>query len=201
MEELRHHKRIADMMLTMHSALRDMYERRLLIVECLLLIASVVVVTRLFLDENFFLSLGIKYVIVERCARLAAILLFTLTILILKIDWRGKGAAHKQAADSLGRMKSDIKSLLSTSGAGEAQVNELCKICRGTLNSLVKIPENRFIGLKALHRKKVLVSKLLDRFPTTPIVCLRLSIWRHGLGRRIEIADFVIKDDGAKDGG
>ena len=60
MTELERNFRVIDMMLTMHSVLRDRNKRRALVVDIVLLALSVVICTAIFLDPRVINTLSVS---------------------------------------------------------------------------------------------------------------------------------------------
>jgi anaerobic glycerol-3-phosphate dehydrogenase len=48
----------------------------------------------------------------------------------------------------------------------------------------VSIPENEFLRQKAIHLRKVAISRLLDQRPFANLALVRLQLWIHHTFRR-----------------
>ncbi len=191
-EELSHHYRVVDMMLTMHSALRDRYSRRALTADLLLLLFSLILNALVFLDPSILKPLGVS----QDAARVAiggfSVLLLFLSLVTWRVDWKERAQLHSQAADTLGKLKLDCRSVLEAVPVDEHRMQQQADTCAWVLNSLPKIPEAQFVKLKALHKRKIRLSQLLDTYPAAPLPILRAKLmWdnlREYLGRKRDSA-------------
>lgn len=178
MEELEHHYRVIDMMLTMHSTLRDRYQRRALLVDLVLLCSSVILCAAVFIDPNVLKSLNIDPQMSQIAIGICSVLVFLISVVELRVDWKEKAERHSQANDTLGRLKAECRELLKSEDQPDPQrVREQCHACAWALNNLPKIPEAEFHRLKALHKRKIELSKMIDAYPGSPLLMLRLLLW------------------------
>ena len=175
-EELSHHRRVVDMMLTMHSALRDRYSRRALAADLLLLLFSLILNALVFLDPSILKALGVNQDAARVAIGVFSVVLLFLSLVSWRVDWKERAQAHSQAADTLGKLKLDCKSVIEAVPADEHLIEEQADTCAWVLNSLPKIPEAQFIKLKALHKRKIRLSQLLDTFPAVPLPILRAKL-------------------------
>ncbi len=191
-EELSHHYRVVDMMLTMHSALRDRYSRRALAADLLLLLFSLILNALVFLDPSILDALGFSHDSSRIAIGVSSILLLFLSLVSWRVDWKERAQSHSQAADTLGKLKLDCRSALEAVPADEQRIQQQANTSAWVLNSLQKIPEAQFITLKALHKRKIRLSQLLDTYPAVPILILRARLmWdnvREYLGRKHDSA-------------
>lgn len=178
MEELRHHYRVIDMMLTMHSALRDRYQRRALLVDLVLLCSSVILCAAVFIDPDVVKSLNIDPQMSRIAIGICSILVFLISVMELRVDWKEKAERHSQANEALGRLKAECRELLKSEDQPDSQrIKEQCHACAWVLNSLPKIPEAEFHRLKALHKRKIELSKMIGTYPGSSLFMLRLILW------------------------
>jgi hypothetical protein len=83
-----------------------------------------------------------------------------------------------EAANALARLKLLIARELSSDLAlTKARFAEIQRAYENVNDLVAKIPERRFLELKALHRRKVEMSKFLDEHPGASISFLRLKVW------------------------
>lgn len=178
MEELKHQYRVIDMMLTMHSALRDRYQRCALLMDLVLLCSSVILCAAVFIDPNVLKSLNIDPQMSQIAIGICSVLVFLISVVELRVDWKEKAERHSQANDTLGRFKAECRELLKSEDQPDPQrVREQCRACAWALNNLPKIPEAEFHRLKALHKRKIELSKMIDAYPGGPLFMLRFILW------------------------
>lgn len=180
--ELERNFRVIDMMLTMHSVLRDRNKRRALVVDIVLLALSVVICAAIFLDPRVISTLSVSQEIVRIILGVCSIVIFFIALVTLRVDWKEKAEKHNQACQSLIRLKGECREILqSDDQVTPEQIREQCKTCAWILSILPKIPESKFNQLKSLHVKKVELSKIIDKYPRTPLFLIRLSLFFRGL--------------------
>jgi len=91
--------RVLDQTLSMHTMLRDRHARRALLVDVLLLACSVVFCASAFASDQVLAFLGDSPDRVRYLLKAFAVITFMLSVLSLRIDWKGIAAAHRQAAE------------------------------------------------------------------------------------------------------
>ncbi len=169
------------MMLSMHSMLRDRLEKRTALVDVLLLIMSAVLAARLFVDPKLLSQVGISPEAGDTIARLCSVGVFTVSLVMLRLDLRGKAGSFKQSAEALGKLKAELTSVASNPNATPDQIADVMRSSRVILNGLPKIPDKLFLPLKAAHLRKLRLSRLLDLNPCCPVTYLKMRLWVHGL--------------------
>jgi len=196
-DELKHHYRVVDMMLSMHSLLRDRYRRDGLIADLLLLFFSLVLNAFVFLDPSILDALRIGHDASRIVIGVSSILLLFLSLVIWRVDWKERAQAHAQATDTLAKLKLDCRTVLKASPVSADLAREQAHTCTLILTTLPKIPERDFIRLKAAHKRKVQLSRLLDAYSGTPVWVLRLRMmWRD---TRAYFRDKQIQPPGNRD--
>ncbi|HXX20155.1 MAG TPA: hypothetical protein VEJ46_12195 [Candidatus Acidoferrum sp.] len=116
---------------------------------------------------------------------LLGIVALFLSILQLRVDWKGHADAHKRSFDLYAEVKNECRYLMSSSGA---LTREACQraLTMFELASDVgrQIPENEFLRQKRKHLQKVEISQYLDTHPGASITMLKLQMyWRGSLKR------------------
>jgi len=181
-EELKHHHRIIDMMLSMHSKLRDDNQRIALMVNLLLLCSSVILSTLVFIDPSILKFAKIDPQLSQIAIGICSTIVFLISIVELRVDWKEKSERHGQACKVLSKLKADSRELLKSNSQPDPQlVAEQCKVCAQSLSTLPNIPDNKFPSLKAYHKAKVELSKFIDLHPTVPVWILRIVLLFHGI--------------------
>ena len=154
--------RVADMMVTMHAALRDLNARLSAVIDLFVFLFSIALLASVFADVTILKAIGISEEISELTLRISSILVFFFLIVILRVDWKQKAWRHQDAVSKLSRLKFHLK---ARSLDSSAELDHLREEYRIVMESLPHIPERVFNRLKAKHLRKVAVSKLLSRCP------------------------------------
>ena len=184
--ELSRKFRVLGQTLSMHTSLRDRYGRRALIVDLSLLACSVVFCASAFAGDNVLSRFGTTPDNVRYLLRAFSVLAFMLSILSLRIDWKGKSASHRDAATKMSSAVASFRKYQGTDGTWPPQyLEELDAVYWEAMRNSVPIPESLFVKLKARHLRKVELSKMLDLNPGCPVLVLRLRLLCSSLKRAI----------------
>lgn len=119
---------------------------------------------------------------------LLAVVTFFLSVLQLKIDWKGRSDAHKRSVDIYAEVKREAGYLLASS----KELDE--PACQRVLDRYdmasavgVPIPESEFLHQKQRHKIKVRLSKYLDRHSSASILLTRIKFWiRDNFARKTD---------------
>ncbi|MCX5981941.1 MAG: hypothetical protein NTY89_09115 [Nostocales cyanobacterium LacPavin_0920_SED1_MAG_38_18] len=177
LQELEHHYRVIDMMLSMHSKLRDDNQNLALTVNLVLLVSSVILCTLVFIDPGLIKFLGINTQTSQITIGLCSNLVFIISLIEFRVDWKQKAERHGQACETLIKLKAECREILkSTTTVDPQKIAEQCKTCAQTLNTLSKIPDNKFHALKSYHKSKIELSKMIDSHPAIPVWILRIVL-------------------------
>lgn len=174
--ELRRRARIADMMLTAHSILRDRYGRRARGLDLLSFTVATVLVAATFVDPAVVALFRMNPDRVRVVVGFLSIALFLLTGSSLILDWKQKATRHQHAVRTLADVKAKSWDLLN--GPPDRLEGEAPEFLRGAafaLSEIESIPEAEFVSLKARHKQKVELSRVLDEHPAMVILLYRLK--------------------------
>jgi hypothetical protein len=173
-KELRRIYRVIDMMTTMHSILRGRYRFFSLSVDLLILFCSVILCATVFLDPEILKILNISPASTKVVRGITSILVFLLSLVQLRVNWKGKGELFDRSLETLCKLKSECGLLLETTNTSEEEILRQCKNYNDTLAVLPKIQDRLFPKLKAKHKRKVELSKYIDKRPESPYWLTRL---------------------------
>lgn len=167
-----------DQGVTAHSYLRDKLSRRSTVLSSVIIMAAAVV-TVLATSSDAVKSLFLLSTPrADQIIGLAGLIVLLLSILELKVAWRERSSRHAEAASSLSRLKLLIaRELGSDLVLTKARYMELHQAYEDVNDLITKIPESKFLELKAIHKRKVEMSHFLDRHPGSSIILLRIKIW------------------------
>jgi hypothetical protein len=181
-EELSRRARIADQMLSAHALLGDRYARRARFVDLITLGVSTVLCALTFVDPQILAAAGVSEPSARIIIGICATLVFFLSIAQLRLDWKDRGGRHEQACATLADLKVKARDLLaSTDEELIEKGTSFLRAYASSMGTLIPIPDNQFVALKAHHRMKVEMSRRLDRHPTAPVWAIRLALRVHGI--------------------
>jgi len=103
---------------------------------------------------------------------------FFLSVVQLKVDWRGRAEAHKRSLAIYAQVHREAGYLL----ASECDLrNEACQrlLARYDFGTEIgiDIPEKDFLPQKRRHLTKIAISKHLDSHPAASILLMRAKFW------------------------
>lgn len=176
--------RVLDQMLTMHSIERDRFTRRSTALTLTIIALSIVATMVAFISGERDVDLGIATTSVQTAVGLLSAFIFFLGLLDLKVDWRQRAWSHQQAADRLSALKATYRAATTSGDEVSLDGVDLLHDYDIAMESIVAVPDRRFLALKARHKRKVAISRLLDTRPGTPVWWLRLTLLADGLGNR-----------------
>lgn len=176
-EKLHKRKDIIDMMTSMHSELSYMYKTRMLILDVLLIITTIILLTFVFADQSFLVNFGINENRAKIILGLSSIFVSCFSLLSYIIDWRGKKICHDQAFKTLLGLKSEWRIYL----LNEESINfdSAIKLEEKTdliLSQCMPIDDKIFNKLKKKHYMKVALSKAISNNPNLPLFLLKLQL-------------------------
>lgn len=172
--EIQRRYRVADMMVTMHSVLRDSYAKRALSLDFLIFASSIIIAALAFFDPRLFSWLPWDDDVTRIAIGAVAVITFMCSIVSWRVDWKGRADAHARAATAYAGAKFRLGGVDSNTDADEIEraLFEYEEIGK----SVVSIPDKKFLSLKSEHLLKIEVSRHLDRTPGVPVVLLRFKI-------------------------
>ena len=176
--------RTVDLLLSMHSSLREKYERRAFWLNTTQIGASMFLSVFAFVSDNVLESWGYHPEIARVAIGLSAILILLLSITEFRVDWKTVASRHSDAGKQLAELKALFRRRFSeTRSAGEAPATlaELRTQYERTMEDLRPIPERRFNRLKAGHEFKRILSRRLSENPKAPWWFLRAQLRLEGV--------------------
>src|SRR5690606_21043980 len=105
-------------------------------------------------------------------------ILLAMAIVALRLNWANRSGAHQRAAETLAKLKSQLRWLRDSGVAKtEAEKKDELSSMQAILVELPPISPRRFHRLKAHHLRKVAVSKLVSKYPGAPVWLLRFQVF------------------------
>jgi len=184
LNELKHHYRVIDMMLTAHCKLRDINSRKAMLIDLMLLGSSIVLCAMVFFDSGILIQFQINPQVVRLSIGICSVVVFFISLITLRVDWKGQSRNHTEAATLLARCKGKCRRILkSDAKPTDEDISSICNECSLMFRMIPEIPEAKFLKLKSLHKRKIEISKMVDNNPGCPIFALKFKLCCNGLAR------------------
>ena len=174
-DKIKHRRRIVDMLLSMHSHLRDRYSRRGLWLDVAILAGSVVLCTVTFLDPALLRWAGVSKESFRLVAGAVSALLFILSLVMLRVDWKEAAGRHARAVALLGELKERGRAARGND-PDDSAVFDFIRAYDAVMKTVPPVPDHEFPKLKAYHLRKRALSEALDDAPHTPMWLLKLRL-------------------------
>jgi hypothetical protein len=176
-DELERIARVADMLCSGHSDLRDRYLVRALALDLAILSASTWLVALSFVEPKINVSLTPFAWDPQIWIGMLGAVVFFLSVLQLKTDWKGRADAHRRTSDIYAEVKRETRFLLSARTIEEIEWRRILAKYDMATSVGIAMPETEFLAQKRRHRIKVEISRHLDQRPSTSIAMLRIRFW------------------------
>jgi len=174
--ELKRIARVADMLCTAHAGLRDKYRLLATCLDLAVLLLSAWVVALAFVEPRINVSLTPFGLDPQLWVGLLGVGVFGLSIVQLRVDWKGRSDAHARAFEAYAEVKRDGDFLLAI---GQQITEQACQpvFTRYGAAGAIPVPEDEFLRRKRRHLLKVAISRHLDSNPAASIHLTRLRLW------------------------
>ena len=176
--EIQRIARVSDMLCTGHATLRDKFATRALWLDLLILLSSTWLAALAFVSPDTAKSLSPGRLEPMLWIGVLAVFTFALSIVQLKVDWKGRSDAHQRSCHVYAEVKRLAQRLLRDEHAiHKDRCHEV--LIRYELATQVgaHVPEKEFLKLKRKHRIKVEISKYLDTHPGASIWLTRVKMF------------------------
>lgn len=167
-----------DMMISAYSFLRDKYKAYSFYIDIFQLVISVILCATVFVDPKLFETFGISSDFIKMILGICSVLTFLISLIVLRANWGQLSEKYGQAAETLGKLKVDILSLMEL-GIEEnvEKIAEKFNDYSWITNNIYKIPEKSFLKLKAKYLRKVELSKMLSENPGSYLFVLNIILF------------------------
>ena len=193
-EENERQYKLIDQLLSMHSSLRDKFERRAFWLNTIQIGVSLFLGVLAFVPDDVIRSLGFDPAIGRYLLGSLAVIVLLTSITEFRVDWKSVGSRHSEAAKHLAELKAKYRKAFSESAGEDSEKNSrLTTDYDRLMVVLPPIPEQYFIRLKAGHKFKILLSNRVGRNPKAPVwflwFVLRLEGMRSALREQDGLQD------------
>jgi hypothetical protein len=176
--ELKRIHRVSDMLCSAHAAMRDSQARKAAILDISILGLSIWLLALVFVDPAISVAVTPFHLNPSLWLGLVSVLTFFLSMVQVKVDWKGHGDKHAQALAMYAAVKRECSYLLASERILPKHEchNVLAKYeMAGSLG--VEIPEKDFLKQKRRHLLKIEISKYLDTHPSASILLVSFQLW------------------------
>ncbi len=180
-KELNRQFRCLGQTISMHSMLRDRYERWAVFVNLLLLASSVVFCATSFAHSYISQRFGVPEQIVADVLGVAAIAAFFAVLATMVLDWKGRAARHDEAAKILTTALAVFRGARGGDGWAGCERQVLSQAYWDAMKGVAPIPDRCFTKLKIKHLRKVAVSKMSDILPGCPLFLIRFLVFYRSI--------------------
>lgn len=176
-QEIGRQDRVLKQTIEMHALLRSRYRRRARAAEIILLAGAVLFVATTFGSEDFFAELRIAPAIGATILRIASIMAFFASLVLLVLDWNGRAALHDNAVKRLSHVLKLFREAKRDDGTWEdTNLAALLRDYWSTSDDVEPIPPNKFNELKSKYLIKKEISILKSRYPGCPRIIFWLCV-------------------------
>jgi hypothetical protein len=184
--ELDRIRRVSDMLVTGHANLRDRYNRMATLLDLAVMALSTWLTAVVFIEPRINVKLTPFGIDPQIWVGFLGVFTFFLSIVQLRVDWKGRSDAHRRSFDLYSEVKRECGYLLASQ---EPLTADNCQrvLSRYDLATEVgtHLPESEFLVQKRNHLRKIEISKHLDKHPSASILLVRIKFWwRDNLARK-----------------
>lgn len=168
-EEIKRQRKVADMLISAHSVLRDEYIRYSNILDFIIIFISGWLNALVFTKDENILKLLLPFSLQATITMgIISVSIFILSIFHYKLDFRGIAASHEKSREAYFAIKNQTTYLLNLDREiTEIEYENACNNYKMASELSVSIPDKKFLKLKKYYKSKVALSKHLDDNPET----------------------------------
>lgn len=176
-KEIDRQYRVLRQTLSMHSMLRDEYAWKAKLSKISLLGCSVIFCVTTLASDDLYKTFSIVPSGGHIILGIASVVAFILSLMLMIIDLKGQAALHRQAAERWSDVLAKYRKFRNEDDTWpEAVRTDLDFIYWEADRYSVKIPANRFNGLKSRYLRELAVSELKSSYPGCPILFLNIFV-------------------------
>jgi hypothetical protein len=174
--EVRRIHRVSDMLCSAHASMRDRYSRKALLLDTAILALSTWVVALVFIEPHIGSALTPLHINPVLWIGFVSIASFFLSIVQVKVDWKGCSDKHAQALNMYAQVKRECSYMLASEhGLAKSDCHNILVRYEMAGSLGVEIAENEFLRQKARHLQKLEISRYLDTHPSASVILIRIK--------------------------
>jgi hypothetical protein len=187
LKEFKRQENVVDTMLSAQTRLAERYERRSTGLTLVIMALSIVAAGVAFISAEPSVTIGPFSARVQVWVGILGFVIFFLSIVELKVEWRRRAWAHEEAVRRFADLKPHYRQV-EIDGDKVSSATDLTAAYNQTWETVnvlgVRIPPKQFNKLKAWHWHKVELSRRISACPQRPLLLHRLDIRLEGIGRK-----------------
>ena len=169
--------RVADMMITGYSILRDRYAMFALCLDILIIFSSAWIAVLSLADSAYVKIFTIGSFPPSETIGIAGVLTFVLSIFQLRVDWKQLSGRYDQASRAYATAKHRLRQALNEIQTEPSRLDDAIRFYSQVGREQIPIPDKKFNALKRRHLMKIFVSKELSDNPGASIFLIKLRYW------------------------
>ena len=168
---------IADMMVSAHSLIRDQLRFWSTLIDLHVIVMSGWLSALSFAPDDLLKIVNPTDFKSQYVVGVLGVFTFCLSLVQLQLNLKGRSESHDNAAKEIARIKGDISTYLSFTSPELRDLDVLIKRYADVCEMVIKIPEAKFLSVKAHHKRKVEISKYIDAHPCANLTLLNIKMW------------------------
>lgn len=176
-EQVEKTRKKSDLLCSAHANLKDKYSLWAILLDSFLLTSSALLALHILADKEMlsrFSPFGIQY---ETLLGSLSIIVFILSVLELRVDWKGKAQSHAKSLALYAEVKRELGYALSSNRLIKADVRRVMSKYDMAAELGSSISERDFLVQKKKHVAKIRMSKYLAERPSANIPLTRLKFF------------------------
>jgi hypothetical protein len=176
-KEFQRQRRVVSQTLTGQTSIAQGLRRRQQSLTIAILLLSVIAGSLAFAGDAHHIDIGIVKATLPTWAGVLSTIVFALALVELVVPRRGDAAAHEDAARQLSLLQAQFQmASVNDEGVVDSGGIDLDAEYWRVMNSIARIPNQRFLALKAQHMRRIEQARLLDSAPAAFIWAVRLRL-------------------------
>lgn len=180
---------VCDLLVSAHSALRDRYGHWAFLNDITIFAATLWLTAIAFVNPALGSELTPHGLSTDQWHGLLAMVAFFLSIVQIRVDWKGKEYAHARACEAYSSLKREAINLLALGKLDEMDYKRILDRYESAGSLTIQIPQAEFNKLKRMHRIKLEISQSLDSMPAASPTLLAIKLWFRDNLRRVRTED------------
>lgn len=175
--ELEGIKLVSEQLVTAHSVLRDRYARRAFVIDITILGSTLWLTAMSLVNPVMGVELTPGGLSRDLWLGVLSVVAFFLSIVQIRVDWKGKENAHARACDAYASVKRETVNLLAQEQFDGQEYKRILDKYESAGTMSIPIPESEFNKLKGKHKIKMEISNFLNDRPAASVPLLRFRLW------------------------
>lgn len=175
--ELERIRRVSEQLVTAHSVLRDRYSRRAFVIDITILGCTLWLTAMALINPVIGVELTPFGLTKDVWLGMLSVVAFFLSIVQIRVDWKGKEYAHARACEAYASVKREAVNLIAQEKFDGFEYKRILDKYESAGTLSIPIPEAEFNRLKGLHRIKIEISSYLNEKPAASPTLVKFRLW------------------------